>query len=212
MGAAAFGVQSGLRPNPGGTRPFKGWPFVGTRAEQEQRKGEKKQQQRCHWPLVGRQGAGEQESSGSSSSRSGWRNKQEASSASHWLGTRAIGRHSAAAERLLLKGTRCCSCRCRSRRKASAPSAAFVSSNECQVVELGHSPAPPAAARGSRQRPLRFGPYSRGLTTATAPPASIRHSPQAKWRMAGWRRRVARLGLGLLPLLPLLLLLLLLTL
>ncbi len=27
------GVQSGLRPNAGGTRPFKGWPFVGERAE-----------------------------------------------------------------------------------------------------------------------------------------------------------------------------------
>ena len=27
------GVQSGLRPNPGGTRPFKGWPFVGEKAE-----------------------------------------------------------------------------------------------------------------------------------------------------------------------------------
>ena len=26
------GVQSGLRPNAGGTRPFKGWPFVGERA------------------------------------------------------------------------------------------------------------------------------------------------------------------------------------
>ena len=35
-----FGVQSGLRPNPGGTRPFKGWPFVGTRAEQEQKEKE----------------------------------------------------------------------------------------------------------------------------------------------------------------------------
>jgi len=40
MCAAAFGVQSGLRPNPGGTRPFKGWPFVGTRAEQEQEEEE----------------------------------------------------------------------------------------------------------------------------------------------------------------------------
>ena len=27
------GVQSGLRPNAGGTRPFKGWPFVGAEGE-----------------------------------------------------------------------------------------------------------------------------------------------------------------------------------
>ena len=67
MGAAAFGVQSGLRPNPGGTRPFKGWPFVGTRAEQEQRKGEKKQQQRCHW--LEKITKGSSSSSSSSSSR-----------------------------------------------------------------------------------------------------------------------------------------------
>jgi len=231
MCAAAFVVQSGLRPNPGGTRPFKGWPFVGTRARGGGRGGaaaavaaavvaagaedgwKGAARKRSSNAAIGHLLDKEQESSssGSSSSRSGWRNKQEANSASHWLGTRAIGRHSAAAERLLLKGTRCCSCRCRRLRKASAPSAAFFSSNECQVVELGHSPAPPAAARGSRQRPLRFGPYSRALTTATAPKASIRLR-----RMAGWRRRVARLGLGCCPrsstaaaaaLLPLLLLL-----
>ncbi len=79
----------------------------------------------------------------------------------------AIGRHNAAvaAERLL------------------------PLSNEWKVVELGHSPAPPAAARDSRQRPLRVGPYSRALITATTPPASIRLR-----RMAGWRRRVAQLG------------------
>ena len=46
-----------------------------------------------------------------------------------------------------------------------------------KVVELGHSPAPPAAARGSRQRPLRVGPYSRALITATAPPPG--NSPAA---------------------------------
>ena len=83
----------------------------------------------------------------------------------------AIGRHNAA---------------------AAAAERLLPLSNECKVVELGHSPAPPAAARGSRQRPLRVGPYSRALMTATAPPASIRLR-----RMAGWRRRVARLGLGL---------------
>ena len=78
--------------------------------------------------------------------------------------------------------------------------------------EAGAFSSPTGGGARLAERPLRFGPYSRALITATAPPASIRLR-----RMAGWRRRVARLGLGLLLLpplllLPLLLLLLLLTL
>jgi hypothetical protein len=78
---------------------------------------------------------------------------------------------------------------------APAPSAAFF----LRVPGSGAGAFSSPTGGGARlaERPLRFGPYSRALTTATAPPASIRHSPQAKWRMAGWRRRVARLGLGL---------------
>jgi len=60
------------------------------------------------------------------------------------------------------------------------------------VVELGHSPAPPAAARGSRQRPLRVGPYSRALITATAPPPS--NSPAAN--VPGGGGEWPGLGLG----------------
>jgi hypothetical protein len=100
------------------------------------------------------------------------------------------------------QGTRCCSCRANGSVAASCPllpllplpPAFFFFFPRVPGGEAGAFSSPTGGGARLAERPLRFGPYSRALTTATAPPASIRLR-----RMAGWRRRVARLGLGCCP-------------
>jgi hypothetical protein len=128
------------------------------------------------------------------------------------------------------QGTRCCSCRANGSVAASCPllpllplpPAFFFFFPRVPGGEAGAFSSPTGGGARLAERPLRFGPYSRALVTATAPPPGNSPFAAGEWQMCRaaaasgpawtWAPAPAAAPAApvLLPLLPLLLLLLLL--